>query len=82
MTAGMKPARYSTTSATPTLATSARFGRMTAGSAKSAARPSDESTTSTISMPMSGSGCGTPATNTARAAARMATVLVQITAAR
>ena len=79
--AGITPARYSTTSATPTLATRARFGMITAGSANSAARPTHDTSTSVTRIRPTGHGSMPGVTASATNVATIATADVQITAA-
>ena len=80
-TAGMTPARYSTTSATATLATSARLGMITAGSANSAARPTHETATRATRIRPTRHGSATVVIGNAIAVATTATAAVQMTAA-
>ena len=80
-TAGISPARYSTTRATPTLATSARLGMITAGSEKSAARPMQDRQTSSEKGPSRIKPFSITPTDRARRSAKSATAPVQSTAA-
>ncbi|NBV44836.1 MAG: hypothetical protein EBR86_04165 [Planctomycetia bacterium] len=81
-TAGRKPARYSTTTATPTLATNARRGSTTAGKAKSAARPTHDTITSPPNTAISPPGSVIPPATTPNSSAPSPTAVVQMTDAR